>query len=316
MILGIHHVTAIASHPQPNVDFYVGVLGLRLVKQTVNFDDPGVYHLYYGDGVGSPGTLLTFFPYGDILPGKRGRGETISMMFEVPPGSLDWWCTHLSVQNIPNGIETIFGRQVVWALDHDGMRVELEEADGPTEVVEWKGSIVPTDKAIRRIKRLTLAPNDFAGIGDFRTTEDALTGMFEAEKIGREGTRTRYRLGDSEVDVYREEGMPRAQNSAGTVHHVAFRNASPEIQEQWLMKLMKAGFHTSPVTERDYFKSIYFREPGGVLFEFATDGPGFQIDEDEPTLGTHLKLPSRYEPLRPQLQVVLPKLNLEFGQVV
>lgn len=305
-------MTAIASHPQPNVDFYVGIMGLRLVKQTVNFDDPGVYHLYYGDGIGSPGTLLTFFPYGDIMPGKRGKGETISLTFEVPKGSLDWWCEHLSLHDVPNGIETIFGKQVVWALDHDKMRVELEEAEQDSDLIEWKDAVIPTDKAIRRIKRITLAPNDFSGIGEFRTTEDALTGMFNAVESGKEGNRIRYQLGNSEVDVYREEGMPRAQNSAGTVHHVAFSNADQEVQEEWLMKLMNAGFHCSPVTERDYFKSIYFREPGGVLFEFATLGPGFQIDEDEATLGTHLKLPSRYEPLRTQLGAILPNLNLKF----
>lgn len=305
-------MTAIASHPQPNVDFYVGIMGLRLVKQTVNFDDPGVYHLYYGDGIGSPGTLLTFFPYGDIMPGKRGKGETISLTFEVPKGSLDWWCEHLSLHDVPNGIETIFGKQVVWALDHDKMRVELEEAEQDSDLIEWKDAVIPTDKAIRRIKRITLAPNDFSGIGEFRTTEEALTGMFEAVESGKEGNRTRYQLGNSEVDVYREEGMLRAQNSAGTVHHVAFSNADQEVQEEWLMKLMNAGFHCSPVTERDYFKSIYFREPGGVLFEFATLGPGFQIDEEEATLGTHLKLPSRYEPLRTQLGAILPTLNLKF----
>ena len=314
MVLGIHHVTAIASHPQPNVDFYVGVLGLRLIKQTVNFDDPGTYHLYYGDGIGTPGTLLTFFPYGDILPGKRGRGETTSITFEVPQGSLDWWCEHLSIQGIPNGIETIFGRRVVWALDHDKMRVEFEESDTATPFVEWNNSVVPQYKAIRAIKRVTLAPNDFSGIGEFRTTEDALGGILGAVLIGEDFNRKRYQFVVSEVDVYREEGMPRAQNSAGTVHHVAFRNANAEIQEEWLMKLLKAGFHSSPVTERDYFKSIYFREPGGVLFEFATDGPGFLIDEPEETLGTHLKLPTRYEPLREKLGHILPALNVEFAR--
>lgn len=309
-------MTAIASHPQPNVDFYVGILGLRLVKQTVNFDDPSVYHLYYGDGIGSPGTLITFFPYGDILPGKRGKGETLSFTFEVPKGSLDWWCTHLSVHDIPNGIETIFGKQVVWALDHDKMRIEFEESESDFQPVAWKDAIVPTDKAIRRIKRLTLAPNDFAGIGDFRTTEDALTGMLGATEIGREGNRIRYRIGDSEVDTYRDDAMPRPQNSAGTIHHVAFRNANMDVQAEWLKKLIDAKFHVSDVRERDYFKSIYFREPGGTLFEFATDGPGFQIDEDEPTLGTHLKLPHQYEQLRDNLSNVLPTLNLKFPVIV
>jgi glyoxalase family protein len=316
MVLGIHHVTALASHPQPNVDFYVGQLGLRLVKQTVNFDDPGTYHLYYGDGIGTPGTLLTFFPYGNIQKGKRGKGETASITFEVPTNSLDWWIERLSIENIPNGEETLFGHRVVWALDPDGMRVEFEESEVPTSYHPWSGSTTPADKAIRSIKRVTLAPNDHGGIREYATTEDALTRLFDAKSITTEGQRQRFQLGDAQVDVLRDESLPRAQSSAGTVHHVAFRNATPEIQLEWLGTLREKGFNASPVMDREYFESIYFREPGGVLFEFATDGPGFLINEPEETLGTELRLPPQYESKKSQLEAILPKVNLNFGVTV
>jgi glyoxalase family protein len=315
MVLGIHHVTALASYPQPNVDFYVGLLGLRLVKQTVNFDDPGTYHLYYGDGIGTPGTLLTFFPYGNILKGKRGKGETQSITFEVPTGSLDWWVTRLSIENIENGEEIIFGKRVVWALDPDGMTVEFEESDSVTPNTYWTGSTVPFDKAIRAIKRVTLGPSDGHGIGEFKTTEEALTKMLGVEPTGLDGKRERFQFGTSEVDVLRDEFLPRAQSSAGTIHHVAFRNASKEIQREWLKKLTEKGFHSSPVMDREYFESIYFREPGGVLFEFATDGPGFLINEPVDTLGTELRLPPQYESKKTQLEAILPKLNLDFTRV-
>lgn len=315
MVLGIHHVTAMASHPQPNVDFYVGQLGLRLVKQTVNFDDPGTYHLYYGDGIGTPGTLLTFFPYGDIQKGKRGRGETQSITFDVPTDSLDWWIERLSIENIPNGEEIIFGNRVVWALDPDGMRVEFEESEVATPTHYWNGSTTPADKAIRGIKRITLAPNDHGGIGEYKTTEDALTNLFESKSLGSDNLRQRFQLGSSQVDVYRDANQPRAQSSAGTIHHVAFRNATPEVQLEWLQTLRQKGFNASPVLDREYFESIYFREPGGVLFEFATDGPGFLINEPEATLGTELKLPPQYESMSTQLQAILPKLNQAFKQI-
>ena len=315
MILGIHHVTALASYPQPNVDFYVGQLGLRLVKQTVNFDDPGTYHLYYGDGIGTPGTLLTFFPYGNIQKGRRGRGETTSITFEVPTGSLDFWIERLSIENIPNGEETIFGQRVVWALDPDGMRVEFEESDVETPNTYWTGSTVPVDKAIRAIKRITLAPSDGHTIGEYKTTEDVLNNLFEATPTQQEGNRQRFQLGPSEVDIVRDPSQPRAQSSAGTIHHVAFRNATETIQKEWLKTLLEKGFHASPVMDREYFESIYFREPGGVLFEFATDGPGFLINEPIETLGTELRLPPQYESKKTQLEAILPKLNLNFTKV-
>lgn len=310
MVLGIHHVTAISGDAQENVDFYVGVLGLRLVKKTVNFDDPSVYHLYYGDGIGRPGTLMTTFPYGHILPGKRGRGETASITFEVPVGSLDFWATRLAVEAKASGEEVIFGKRVVWAHDPDGLRVEFEEVEVPTEFSVWEGSPVPAEHAIRAIRRVTLLPMDGPGIGEFPTTEDAITGMLGFERMDSEGNRERFKVGVSEVDVLRDPSLPRHQSSAGTVHHVAFRNADDEVHEDWLKRLLSSGFHVSPIMERNYFRSIYFREPGGVLFEFATDAPGMMIDEPEATLGEALMLPAQYEHKRAYLNSVLADLRV------
>ena len=310
MVLGIHHVTAISGDPQQNVDFYVGVLGLRLVKQTVNFDDPTVYHLYYGDGIGRPGTLMTTFPYGHILPGKRGRGETASVTFEVPVGSLDFWATRLGVEATLSGEEVIFGKRVVWAHDPDGLRIELEEVETPTEFTVWEGSPVPPEHAIRAILRVSLMPARGRSIGEFESTEQALSGMFNFELIADEGNRSRFKAGVSEVDVIEAPDEPLARNSAGTVHHIAFRNANHEVHEQWLLDLNRRGFHTSPIMERDYFRSIYFREPGGVLFEFATDQPGMMIDEPVEHLGETLQLPQMHAHRREHLEAVLPKLRI------
>jgi glyoxalase family protein len=310
MVLGIHHVTAISGDPQQNVDFYVGVLGLRLVKQTVNFDDPTVYHLYYGDGIGRPGTLMTTFPYGHILPGKRGRGETASITFEVPIGSLDYWATRLAIETQTNGEEVIFGKRVVWAHDPDGLRVEFEEVEISTDFTAWTASDVPVEFAIRAIRRVSLMPVRGRSIGEFESTESALTGMLNFEQVGAEGNRKRFRVGVSEVDVIEAPGEPLAKNSAGTVHHVAFRNANQEIHETWLMNLNRRGFHTSPIMDRDYFKSIYFREPGGILFEFATDQPGMLIDESEEHLGEALQVPQMHVHRKDHLETVLPKLRI------
>lgn len=310
MVLGIHHVTAVSGDPQQNVDFYVGILGLRLVKQTVNFDDPTVYHLYYGDGIGRPGTLMTTFPYGHILPGKRGRGETASITFEVPVGSLDYWATRLGIEAQTSGEETIFGKRVIFAHDPDGLRVELEEVETPTDFTLWPDSAVPAEYAIRSIRRVSLMPVRGRSIGEFETTEAALSGMFSFKQIGEEGNRKRFQAGVSEVDVIEAPEEPLARNSAGTVHHIAFRNQDDEVHEKWLLDLNRSGFHTSSIMERDYFRSIYFREPGGVLFEFATDQPGMMIDESVEHLGEALQLPQMHAHRRKQLESVLPKLRI------
>lgn len=306
MITGIHHVTAMAEDGQKNVDFYVKTLGLRMVKKTVNFDDPGVYHLYYGDGVGTPGTLMTFFIYRHILKGKRGQGETLSVTFEVPVGSLDRWHERLAVAGFECGEEAIFGKRIVWALDPDGLRIELEEQASLKKTQVWEGSTVPIEDAIHSIKRVTLAPFQ----SELKLTEDMFLNFFDWTSIGTEGFRERFQAGESFVDVVRDPQIGQKQNSAGTIHHIAFRNTDDASQESWLMKLHRGGVNATPVQERNYFRSIYFREPGGVLFEFATDGPGFLIDEPFETLGEHLMLPPQYENRRERLNGILQELNL------
>jgi glyoxalase family protein len=320
VILGIHHVTAIAEDAQKNVDFYVKVLGLRMIKKTVNFDDPGVYHLYYGDGVGTPGTLMTFFVYRQIRQGVRGQGETVSVTFEVPVGSLDRWRERLARLGVTSGEEEIFGKRVVWALDPDGLRIELEEVAESTKMDVWSGSTVPAEDAIRTIRRVTVAPFQVSeGNQPVRRSEELFTELFGWESIARDsqeseargsGFRERFRAGVSEVDVLRDPSLGRRLNSAGTIHHIAFRNADSESQEAWLATLLRNGVHATPVQERNYFRSIYFREPGGVLFEFATDGPGFLIDETYETLGQNLMLPPQVEDLREQLNEVLQEIDL------
>jgi len=341
VILGIHHVTAIAEDAQKNVDFYVKVLGLRMIKKTVNFDDPGVYHLYYGDGVGTPGTLMTFFVYRQIRQGVRGQGETVSVTFEVPVGSLDRWRERLARLGVTFGEEEIFGKRVVWALDPDGLRIELEQVAESTKMDVWSGSTVPAEDAIRTIRRVTVAPFQVSdGNQPVRRSEELFTELFGWESIARDsheseargsgfrerfragvsevdesetrgsGFRERFRAGVSEVDVLRDPSLGRRLNSAGTIHHIAFRNADSESQEAWLATLLRNGVHATPVQERNYFRSIYFREPGGVLFEFATDGPGFLIDETYETLGQNLMLPPQVEDLREQLNEVLQEIDL------
>lgn len=310
MVLGIHHVTAISGDPQQNVDFYVGVLGLRLVKKTVNFDDPTVYHLYFGDGIGRPGTLMTTFPYGHILPGKRGRGETSSVTFEVPVGALDYWSARLAIEATASGETSIFGKRVVWAHDPDGLRVEVEESEQQAEYTAWDASRVPQEYAIRSIKRVSLMPVRGRSIGRFGSTEELLTNMLEFSQIGAEGGRKRFTVGGSEVDVIEAPEEPLARSSAGTVHHIAFRNANQEVHDNWLNRLNQSGFHTSPVMDRDYFRSIYFREPGGVLFEFATDQPGMMIDEPVEHLGESLQIPQMHAYRREHLEQILPKLQI------
>ncbi len=314
MINGIHHVTALSSTPQKNVDFYSGVLGLRLVKQTVNFDDPGVYHLYYGDGLGSPGTIITFFPYGRILPGQHGTGETHSVAFSVPQGSLDDWKTRLEQNEVGRVEESVrFGSRTLTIKDPDGMIIDLTEE--PVEnrpAIDWPEAPLEPSMAIRRIIGVTLAPGGHGPIGEFTTTEDALERMLGFVKVGEEDNRTRYQTGESFVDVVRDPLMPPMRSSAGTIHHVAFRNPDDASQQEWQLKLVAAGFRVSPVMDRNYFHSIYFREPGGVLFEFATDAPGFDADEPRETLGESLKLPAQYESRRSMLEKTLEPLTLPY----
>jgi len=280
---GIHHVTAICSEAQQNVDFYAGVLGLRLVKKTVNFDDPNSYHLYYGDRIGSPGTLLTFFAWPGAAKGRIGASEPIAVSFQVPNGSIDWWAERLRTHQ-HNGR--------LGVLDPDGMCVELVEGnDGGDE------------RLIERIWGVTLNLHDLERSGPLFADELGFSRVDGGRYQVGQGRDAGY------VDVQAGSGG-RGMMGAGTIHHVAFRTEDDATQEEWLRHVARLGLHVSPVMDRKYFHSIYFREPSGVLFEIATDPPGMTVDEPAEHLGEELMLPAQYEAARKQVETILPALRV------
>lgn len=300
---GIHHVASIASDPQQNVDFYTEVLGLRIVKQTVNFDEKYIYHLYYGDEVGTPGTILTFFPFENGRRGRVGRGQTSATAFVIPEGSVEYWIDRLESHGVEvESRRTRFDKTVVPFRDHDGQPLEL--VTGTTDVDPWTDGPVPAEQAIRGFHSITLASLNPDQTGQILE----LVGYEPAEQ---NQDRTRYRAaGDRAaiVDVRDRPDAPRARQGVGTVHHVAFRAPDEETQLEWREQLTDSGLQVTPQKDRQYFKSIYFREPGGVLFEIATDGPGFTRDESEEELGTTLKLPPWLENERERLEERLPEI--------
>jgi len=307
-LTGIHHVTAIASDPQKNVDFYVGVLGLRLVKQTVNFDDPGSYHFYYGDGAGSPGTLLTFFAWPGGRRGRPGLGQVTAAALSVAPNALGFWRAHLAEQGVTVGeAETHFGETVLPFYDPDGLRLELVGTAGDARP-GWTSGSVPADYAIRGVHAVTLLE------GTAEQTVALMTDVLGFRAVQTEGDWTRYVLGNSAsgtfADVQTAPHQIPGQIAVGNIHHVAWRTPDDAQQERWLREISGLGLGVSPVMDRDYFHSIYFREPGGILFEIATDTPGFATDETVETLGAHLRLPAQYEAHRPQIEANLPPIKV------
>jgi glyoxalase family protein len=312
-ITGIHHITAMASDPQRNVDFYTGVLGLRLVKLTVNFDDPGTYHFYFGDAEGSPGTILTFFPWPNARRGAVGNGQVSATSFAVSRASLGFWRARLAEAHVPaEDLGLRFGEPVLRLADPDGLPLELVGTDDESPVRDWGGSDVPAAHAIRGFHSATLAEEDH------EPTARLLTDVMGWQFVGREGDRYRYRApasgGATLVDVLHNPAGAYGQSGAGTVHHIAWRTPDDAEQVQWQRDLVRQGYRVSPVMDRNYFRSIYYREPGGVLFEIATDPPGFAVDEVPEHLGEHLKLPAQYEELRATLAQRLPRLMLPHEQ--
>lgn len=305
---GLHHVTAVAGDPEENLRFYTDTLGLRLVKRTVNFDDTTTYHLYYGNTTGEPGTAITVFPFQGARPGRPGRGQAVATAFAVPPGSLDYWVDRLadSEATVENRT-TRFGATVLSLADPDGQPLELVEADSPVD--PWTDGPVPEDRAIRGFFGVTLHSAEPDATG----TVLELLG-FEREDAAEDpdgGERRRY-VADGDhatvVDVLTRE-PPRGRPGVGTVHHIAFRAADDAEQGAWRERLSDAGQFVTPRKDRHYFRSIYFREPGGILFEIATDGPGFTTDESIADLGSELKLPSWLEDDRERIEAALPPLD-------
>ena len=312
-IQGLHHVTAVTRDAQHSVDFYRNVLGQRLVKKTVNFDAPDAYHLYFGDEIGTPGSVLTFFAWSNVKRGVRGNGETAAVAYNVPEGSLGFWREYLQKQGVPTQpIEMRFEEEVLSLEDPDGMQVELV-ASGPAAVIRhWEPGPVPQASALSGFHSTTL------WLDEIEPTAELLTGQMGYTFTERASNRHRFTGGPGSLARYidilhrprQPEDLPeQAIFGAGSIHHIAFRVPGDEQQLEYQASLRAAGYGVTPVRDRHYFHSIYFREPGGVLFEIATETPGFTIDETVETLGESLKLPEWFEPNRRLIEQELPAIT-------
>lgn len=304
-VIGLHHVTAIASDAKRNYDFYTKVLGLRFVKKTVNFDDPNTYHLYYGNYPAEPGTILTFFPWPNITPGRRGTGQATETGFSVPEGSLDFWVKRLDAHGITyNKPATKFGEEYLTVLDPDGMKLELTVSAKPDARQQHITSEIDASKAIRGFQNVTITQ------ADIKSTADVLTELLDYELAEQQVNRYRFVNKNaptaSVIDLVEAPGERRGHVAGGSVHHVAFRVKDDATEMALRAKIEAKGFNITPQIDRNYFHSLYFREPGGVLFEIATDNPGFMVDEPLEHLGESLKLPAMYESRRAAIEAVLP----------
>lgn len=295
---GIHHITAICSHPQKNIDFYCKLLGLRLLKVTVNFDDPGSYHLYYGTGNGTPGSALTFFAWPDGKRGRVGTHSVTTIAFLIPKGTLNFWKQRLS--NEKTSTSTRFGDEVLTLFDPDGIEIELIEdskTNSQCEILGFQGATFSLD--------------------DAANTSALLQNNFGFELVGIDGSYTRYEsvergLG-SKIDLKVDSNAASSRQGTGIVHHIAFRASNLEHEKELRASVLASGYHATEVIDRNYFRSVYFREKGGVLIEIATDDPGFTFDEAADALGTSLMLPKQHEHLREQLKELLPPIVTPSG---
>jgi len=305
---GLHHVTAICGDPRRNVAFYSDALGLRFIKQTVNFDDPTTYHLYYGNDGATPGSAMTFFPWMQLRRGRPGTGQAYATAFSVPAGSLEFWSARLRT----HGVDVVgpvdrFGESVLAFTDPDGLGLELVATSAPDTRPPAVHPDIPAAHAIRGFHSVTLA------LADAAPTQALFTATMGWRVAANDGLRTRLVAADggpgSIVDLLVDPRLPRGLSGGGTVHHVAFRTPDDATQVAARRALAAAGRNVSPVIDRNYFHSIYYPEPGGVLFEIATDGPGFAVDEPLETLGQKLQLPPQYEPHRAEIVAALPPLK-------
>jgi glyoxalase family protein len=306
---GIHHVTAISGSADRNLEFYAGTLNLRLVKKTVNFDDPGTYHFYFGDETGQPGTILTFFPWEHASRGQAGIGLTHQTAFRVPARSLGYWTHRLIEKGVAHeALEKRFGESVVSFTDPDGVRLGLVGVSGAESESGWSTGSLPVEHAIRGLHGVTLLLRDTAATGAI------LSDVLGFAAIGSEGAIRRFRSKDAAlggvVDLQAAGDFLRGHVGRGSVHHVAFR-AVDDAQQAAMAKLLRDNHHiaTTEQKDRQYFRSVYFREPGGVIFEIATDDPGFAIDEPLAMLGSGLKLPPFLESRRQEIEAALPPLR-------
>jgi len=305
-VLGLHHITAIAGDAKRNLDFYTKVLGLRLVKKTVNFDDPGTYHFYFGNESGTPGTILTFFPWEGIGAGRNGTGMATHISYSVPKGALAFWKQRLTAFKVPFEQAEAFGEPVISFKDPDGLQLQfIEPVDGDDRKA-WTTADINADAALKGFYGVTLT------LDKAEPTAKVLTDILGYKAYQNEGGTLRFKTDNIDtantLDIVERPGGQRGHNAAGTNHHIAFRVKNDDILMEYREKVLSAGLQITPKIDRDYFFSLYFREPGGVLFELATDNPGFTRDEPLSTLGTALKLPKQYEALRSKIEKVLPQL--------
>jgi glyoxalase family protein len=307
-VLGLHHITAIAGPAQRNYDFYTGVLGLRFVKKTVNFDDPGTYHFYYGNENGSPGTILTFFPWSHVKRGIAGNGMATEIGFSVPGGSLDFWKQRFIENNVRHGqITERFGEAFISFEDPDGLKLRLIVPSQEDDRKAWETKDLSEREATRGFHSVELS------VSNIEPTAKVLTDIFGYRLLKQEDNNFRF-VTDTVptaaiVDIAEHRNGKPGVVAGGTNHHVAFRLKNEEVQLAFHDKIASYGLNITGKIDRNYFYSLYFREPGGILFELATDNPGFTVDEPLDELGTHLKLPSQYEPQRLQIERMLVPLK-------
>jgi glyoxalase family protein len=307
-ISGIHHITAISGNAQRNYDFYTKVLGMKFVKKTVNFDDPYTYHFYYGNEPAEPGTLLTFFPWENIIVGRRGIGQATEIQFSVPKGSFDYWLKRIDEHNVLyNKPSDRFNESYLVVLDPDGLKLEFVISDREDNREQYVKGGIPAEAAIKGFYGTTLTLNNID------KTAKLLTDVFGYKLIDEKVNRFRFAADSNEnanyVDLVAVPGESIGNVAGGSVHHVAFRAKDDEEQMMFREILADKGYNITPQIDRMYFKSVYFREPGGVLFEIATDKPGMTVDETVDKLGSSLKLPPMYESKRAEIEKVLPKLD-------
>jgi glyoxalase family protein len=305
---GLHHITAISGPAQENLDFYAGILGMRLVKKSVNQDDPGTYHLFYADAEGHPGSDLTFFPWAHMAPPRIGHGLAVEVALEVPVGSLDFWASRLDGYSTPLGaVQNRFGDRVLPLVDPHGMKLALVEPGTvhQRQFTPWDGGPVAGERQIRGLYGAQVWERDAAATASF------LTEVLGFQAIASENGWSRYGFRDvaGVIDVKETPDERRGAWGVGAVHHLAWRVDDDEHQLSIRKSVETAGNHPTPVIDRFWFKSVYFKEPGGVLFELATDGPGFAVDEDAAHLGETLVLPPWLEPERPRIEQLLPPLT-------
>jgi glyoxalase family protein len=308
LIKGIHHVTALAGNAQENIEFYTGILGLRLVKKTINFDAPEIYHFYYGDETGNPGSILTFFPYGDIPKGRHGKGMLNTTSFSVPASSITYWTERLKKFGIKYKApqERFEKETVLYFEDHDGLGLELVFSDADERPGYEGGPVVP-EHAIKGFYNVEIWEEGY------ERTAGLLTEHLDHKLIAEKGNRFRFAATDipgNFVDILCVPDSLKGLAGNGTVHHIAFNTPTAETQMEVRQRLMKNRVNPTPVLDRSYFTSIYFREPGGVLFEVATSGPGFTADESREDLGKNLKMPDQYEIHRAAIEKSLPPIFL------